>query len=134
MATSRLTKYQTSIATRSRQNCGTHFLVAFSSDINMAMVQAVQSDEYKNLETKEEKEDWFHALSRTPLADAIQSKGIHYGDPPNVHCCPAGPTMNCDDLRVCEYWRRDQAFDWQRHKQLEIALDSIYEEPEAQTE
>lgn len=31
---------------------------------------------------------------------------LHYGDPPNVGCCGAGATMNCDDLRVLEFWRK----------------------------
>ena len=31
---------------------------------------------------------------------------LHYGDPPNISCCPSGPTMNCDDLRVKEFWRK----------------------------
>lgn len=36
------------------------------------------------------------------LSDAIQE--IHYGDPPNVQCCPSGPTMNSVPKRVVEFW------------------------------
>lgn len=28
----------------------------------------------------------------------------HYGDPPNVDCCPAGATMNSDHIRVLGRW------------------------------
>ena len=58
------------------------------------------------------------------LADFIKNQTIHYGDPPNVHCCAAGPTMNCDDVRVLEYWHRPE-FEWVRDPSLEIAVDGI---------
>ena len=56
---------------------------------------------------------------KTTLATVIKDKTIHYGDPPNIRCCPAGPTMNSEPLRVLEYWRKDK-FDWQRDPALEI--------------
>lgn len=61
------------------------------------------------------------------LADAITAKAIHYGDPPNVGCCPAGPTMNSDPLRVLEYWRRDDTVDyeWSRNPALEIDVSDF---------
>jgi len=40
------------------------------------------------------------------LSEQIAHGTIHYGDPPNAGCCAAGPTMNCWDLRVVEYWAR----------------------------
>lgn len=40
------------------------------------------------------------------LATQVRSGAIHYGDPPNTECCAAGPTMNCWDLRVIEFWAR----------------------------
>jgi hypothetical protein len=60
---------------------------------------------------------------RTPrtLADSVRDGSLHYGDPPNAGCCPAGPTMNCDDIRVLEFWQRDR-FDWERVPALEISL------------
>ena len=60
------------------------------------------------------------------LAEAIKNKTIHYGDPPNIRCCPAGPTMNCDDLKVLEYWVHNKKFEWVRRKRLEIELDYSY--------
>lgn len=32
---------------------------------------------------------------------------LHYGDPPNVGCCDAGPTMNSIPLKFLEYWSFD---------------------------
>lgn len=39
------------------------------------------------------------------LADLIRAGHIHYGDPPNIGCCPSGPTMNSIPLRVLQYWK-----------------------------
>ena len=30
----------------------------------------------------------------------------HYGDPPNIGCCPAGPTMNSEHIAVLQHWKR----------------------------
>ena len=38
------------------------------------------------------------------LAAAVREARIHYGDPPNVNCCDAGPTMNSVPKRVREFW------------------------------
>lgn len=46
---------------------------------------------------------------------------LHYGDPPNVDCCPAGPTMNSVPVRVLEFWRQAK-MEWERAPELEIAL------------
>lgn len=63
------------------------------------------------------------------LAESIRVGTIHYGDPPHHtddrgEFCHAGCTMNCEDLAVVEYWRRDQgsSHEWQRHAELEIEL------------
>lgn len=78
------------------QACGSEFLVAFTASA--------------------------HEGKR--LAEQIRLGTLHYGDPPNAGCCPAGPTMNCDDRRVLQYWRRT-GFDWQRDPSLEIPLDEV---------
>jgi len=109
------------------QSCGMRFLVAFSSEGVMYAVDKMRSEAYLKLETKQEQIDWIAALTRHPLRDSIESGAIHYGDPPNIGCCAAGPTMNCDDLRICEYWTRvGKMGEWERDKALEIQLDSIY--------
>lgn len=67
-------------------------------------------------------------LSNESLADAIEASKdsepyestIHYGDPP-AHGC-AGDTMNCSDLKVLEYWRR-QAGEWVRDAAFEVELE-----------
>jgi hypothetical protein len=46
---------------------------------------------------------------RPSLWEQIKDGSLHYGDPPNVRCCPAGPTMNCIDIRVLEAWQKQQA-------------------------
>lgn len=43
------------------------------------------------------------ANTREPLAEAIVANTLHYGDPPNIGCCPAGPTMNSVPQRVLEF-------------------------------
>src|SRR6266853_4787652 len=41
------------------------------------------------------------------LSDEIRLRRVHYGDPPNVRCCEAGPSMNSVMREVLEYWSRD---------------------------
>lgn len=80
------------------QDCGRHFEVCLSSD---SIQYYVQND-------------------RT-LWEGLQS--LHYGDPPNVQCCPAGPTMNCVDVRILQAWEQEPFGDWQRKPEYEIALE-----------
>ena len=40
------------------------------------------------------------------LGDMIRLRRVRYGDPPNVGCCPGGPTMNSVTHEVLQYWRR----------------------------
>lgn len=65
--------------------------------------------------------EWY--LSRSSLAEAVQNRSIHYGDPPNVGCCPAGPTMSSDSLRVLEFWMIGKDHRWMRVPELEIELE-----------
>lgn len=55
--------------------------------------------------------------------ELIKNKSIHYGDPPNVRCCPAGPTMNCIDMRVLEAWERPNFRKWERNPEYEIEIE-----------
>lgn len=48
---------------------------------------------------------------------------IYYGDPPNIGCCPSGPTMSSDSLRILQYWKREK-FDWVRKPEFEVELES----------
>jgi hypothetical protein len=48
---------------------------------------------------------------------------ICYGDPPNVGCCPAGPTMCSDGVRILEFWLKDRKYSaWIRMYDLEVSL------------
>ena len=40
------------------------------------------------------------------LAELIRNRLIHYGDPPYIGCCGAGPTMSSVPMHVLEYWHR----------------------------
>jgi hypothetical protein len=66
-------------------------------------------------------------LESRSLSEQIEDGSIHYGDPPNNGCCPAGPTMNCDDLRVIEFWSRDDGLEFVRVRELEIELPDAKE-------
>jgi len=43
-------------------------------------------------------------IDRT-IADAICSRTLHFGDPPNLGCC-INPDINSEPRRVIEHWRR----------------------------
>lgn len=85
------------------QNCQTKFKVAFSR----CAMDDVQSQ--------------MMGVGPVTLAETIKEKTIHYGDPPNIGCCPAGPTMNSDPLRVLEFWTREE-LEWVRDYALEIDI------------
>ncbi|WP_226550745.1 hypothetical protein [Celeribacter naphthalenivorans] len=55
------------------------------------------------------------------LASKIEAQALRFGDPPNVQCCPTGPTMNSISVRVLEYWFKQQI-----HGRLgpEVGLDA----------
>lgn len=87
------------------QNCGKFFDVAMSWD-----------------------EMQGHLRGEPSLRFCIEGKTFHYGDPPNARCCPAGPTMNCLDIRVKQYWLKESgSFNWQRVAALEIELPDAEE-------
>lgn len=83
------------------QDCGRRFKVTFSST-------PVWDEALKGMP-----KDW--------LVRRVENKSLHYGDPPNAGCCPCGPTMNCEDLQVLEFWEQ-AGFEWRRRPELEIAL------------
>ncbi len=91
------------------QDCGYEFKVAFSQSTMDKVRHIMMFGKDKEMPT---------------IADGIRDKTLHYGDPPNVECCAAGPTMNCDDVKVLEYWeRKTDMFNWKRDKSLEIELE-----------
>jgi hypothetical protein len=56
------------------------------------------------------------------LSEAVVAKSIHYGDPPNIECCHAGPTMNSEPIKVLQFWLR-VGCDWTRVPELEIDVE-----------
>ena len=68
--------------------------------------------------------EWF------PLASAIASRAIHYGEPPNMRCCAEGPALGAITRRVLSYHTRDlsQRTDepgrgWARRSELAIDIN-----------
>lgn len=55
-----------------------------------------------------------------PMVERVQD--LHYGDPPNMGCCGAGPTMNSVPRRVLEFWKRDR-MNWERVPELEVEIE-----------
>jgi hypothetical protein len=45
---------------------------------------------------------------------------IEYGDPPNIRCCPAGPTETSDTIKILEFWQKNRNLGWERNAELEI--------------
>lgn len=61
------------------------------------------------------------------LSEEVTDDTLHYGDPPR-HEGPTGDgcggeTMNCNELRVIEFWRASQQYDWERIPRLELRLE-----------
>lgn len=101
------------------QQCGTEFKVAMSIDPmeKYANIDKSKPDQIPFMETY----DW--------LAEEIRSNEIHYGDPPNIDCCGAGPTMNSVPKRVIEYWRKSiENWSWQRDSSLEVEINHEIEQ------
>ena len=82
------------------QNCGHKFIVAFSWGM---------SDEVRGHQA---------------LSVIVEDGGdLHYGDPPNIQCCPAGPTMTSISIRVVEFWKQNVWPHWRRIPGLEIEFE-----------
>jgi len=69
------------------------------------------------------------------LSDLIVARALHYGDPPNIRCCDAGPSMNSVPVTVIEYWvkpyireetgrqiRDPSLLNWTREKDFEQSI------------
>lgn len=110
------------------QSCGCQFTVSMNRTNAFEMVRA----ELRKRRLADLDPALREKLTVEPgrrLADRIRDGSIHYGDPPNLPCCPSGPTMNCEDWRVLQYWHRERAGDWQREPALEVPLpDSVGEQ------
>lgn len=57
-------------------------------------------------------------FGRESLQQAIRDHKIHYGDPPNAGCCPSGPTMSSEPLRVIQFWYQPSVGEWKEVEKL----------------
>jgi len=63
---------------------------------------------------------WYQHSGRASLSSEFQHGTVYYGDPPNIACCPSGPTMSSVHDRVLQFWTRaNKARTWTRDKKLE---------------
>ena len=46
---------------------------------------------------------------------------VHYGDPP-AHGC-VGDTMNCYDLKIVQFWKKEEHFKWVRKPEFEVEME-----------
>lgn len=51
-----------------------------------------------------------------------KGENLHYGDPPDIGCCPAGPTMSSNTKQILEFWKQDK-FNWIRVPELEKTFE-----------
>ena len=107
------------------QSCGHCFSVAFSVSMMSKMKYhwrklgcIVSSDNITPEQIKKARVRDF--INDDRLANDIRNGSLHYGDPPNIECCPAGPTMNREMLKVIEYWKKGKHHEWVRDAALEI--------------
>lgn len=66
----------------------------------------------------------FGAHPRASLTERAQTNSLEYNDPPNVECCPSGPTMNSVPRAVLEFWVKPRPInEWTRVPDLEQPID-----------
>lgn len=87
------------------QSCHKRFKVAMSVSIVHKM-RALQMD-----------------MKFRSIRDSIKEQLIFYGDPPNIQCCPSGPTMSSETISVLEYWYRDFNREWMRNRSYERSME-----------
>jgi hypothetical protein len=113
------------------QSCGHPFDVCYSSSHSDSLL--------------EEREDLAAYIRATVLEESLFKTGplrgmrreLHYGDPPNICCCAAGPTMTAIPVRVLEFWRRDRSSsreDWTRDPALEVDVEPSWAEGDGPVE
>ena len=113
------------------QSCGRIFDVAFSRSASKKMMNYFHSigcAVVANRPIQEISEaKSVDCLAEFTLAKNVKSRTLHYGDSPNVECCPADPTMNSEMIRVVEFWQRDESMEWGRVPVLEIVFEELQE-------
>jgi hypothetical protein len=89
------------------QDCGKEFMVGMGF---------CEMDKLYNLRASSYEED-----IRQYLKDDEQHYWfpVHYGDPPSHGC--VGDTMNCIDIKIVEFWKKEKYIDWVRKPEYEVA-------------
>lgn len=64
---------------------------------------------------------WAYLDDPSPLSERAAAGQVWYGDPPNIQCCPGGPTMTSVSRRILEFWQ-SESWDWKRVPSLELEL------------
>ena len=85
------------------QDCNTGFHVAFS---------------WSRTEHGYRRDGQFWTKMSEPMT-VERVRLLHYGDPPNITCCAAGPTMNSEPRKVLEFWRQPDS-KWERVPELQV--------------
>lgn len=106
------------------QGCGHAFQVCFSDSRTRRLLRALDALRAEGVEaTTELMQERAELLT---LEHAIETRELHYGDPPNIYCCAAGPTMNSVPRRVLEFWGRNpdlrSAERWLRLPEYEVDI------------
>jgi hypothetical protein len=110
------------------QGCATPFKVCMSES-QMSLYKgallglAISKEEINEESVKAE-------IASSRLENRVPRGAIHYGDPPNADCCPAGSVMNSIPVRVLEFWRQERQErdgkkgwpEWTRVPALEVEI------------
>lgn len=52
----------------------------------------------------------------------LKGENLYYGDPPDIGCCAAGPTMTSNTKQILEFWKKNK-FLWERMPELEKTFE-----------
>lgn len=77
-----------------------------------------------------------YTSKRFSLSDEIRLGWVRYGDPPNVRCCAAGPSMSSIMCEVLQYWSRDLevSMHWERIPTFEGPVGARLDPPDSVSE
>ena len=95
------------------QGCGEPFIVAASWSLMQATME--------HMNRVGAIEDVSQLALTSIRAQLEQGEGLSYGDPPNIRCCPPGPTMSSEFSEVIAYYERKQGtLEWIRVPEVEV--------------
>ncbi len=100
------------------QNCN-HFFNVSESLSYLDKMKTIMTHRY--ITDKEKFDMKSKEIFSRSLSDSIKDKTLHYGDPPNNGCCNSGATMNCNDIKVLQYWKKKN-HEWKRFPEFELLL------------